>query len=288
MRYKAKFAVILIAVLIIGSILTGRVFADDIFSVTRGDEAGSSSRVIKMWPLKEQQEIFEYDSIIDIKGDIIFGFSEIYDDSLNAGKPIILLTQWTSHEYPWFNGVFAFDIDITGNVIKFDYEGVYKPSVSLATIRPVPLYVWLDIPPGKYDLVYSYGALTDRYILTVDSSLQPVETISSSFTISKNALNWSYRPNSFAVMCGNHPDSVMCAKFIDTLTEEIHLTEFTYRDTGLTLSRDKIDCGNLNCPPRYFQYESVLDLVHAKEILEHFRESHNTGYSIRLIELTAP
>ncbi|OYD17638.1 hypothetical protein CH333_00025 [candidate division WOR-3 bacterium JGI_Cruoil_03_44_89] len=215
-----------------------------------------------------------------IEGDITFSVKEGYREHDSISEPGIMLSMVTEKIYPCCNWSIISEVSVKGNKISIEILGIYVPEICLTALGPATSTSFLDISNGEYLLYFSYGNMTDGYVLTVTDSFIKVTEEVTRFTKPEFKLFWRYPQNSFAYLCGTTTEtSWICEKFLDTLLSEIDLEEFQFPDSGEIPYPRSSDGHYYDMPAKYFFYEKDEDFDKAGAILKSYTQNVITQYS---------
>lgn len=224
--------------------------------------------------------IFDSEELKPIEGNIIFSVQEGYRDHSSISEPSIMLSMVTEKIYPCCNWSIISEITVQSYKISIDFFGIYVPEICLTALGPAQSTSFLDISEGEYSLYFSYGGVTDRYVLTVTDSSIKISGNVSQFTKPKFKLFWRYPPNSFVYLCGTTTETLwICEDFLDTLLSEINLGEFQFPDSGEIPYPRSSDGHYYDMPAKYFFYIKDEDFDKAGEILKSYTQNVIAQYS---------
>ncbi len=224
---------------------------------------------------------------LPIEGNLLFNFSESYENYNKASLPVLYFNLKTEKEYGCLNYNISTDIKLSGNNLDVFIKGIQGPNICLTAIGPAVSSTALDLPAGNYKLTLHAEYFSDTYDFSVSDKSITIDQSNYTETKPMYRVNWRYPQNSFVYMCGTlTEDSSICNDFLDTLKSKINLQEFTFPDSG-KIPYPTTSAGHYyDMPARYFYYKDETDFNKIGEILKDYKNKYlqnKKGYGIQIV-----
>ncbi|MCX6841587.1 MAG: hypothetical protein NTX53_04800 [candidate division WOR-3 bacterium] len=228
------------------------------------------------------------DNLEPLEGKVVFSIREAYDPPHDSGYPRIELSMATEKIYPESYLSIAAGVWIDGPLVAVDIDGIHYPDVLLTMPGPA-VFTWpLDLAGGRYVCRFSYGGHDDTYFLTVTDSSIRVSGTEGSITKPPTALCWRHPVNSFAYVCGTtEEDTWVYDDFLDSLRDQVSLTEFGFPDSGVIPYPRSSSGHHRDMPAKYFLYQNDADFEEAGRVLKEYSKNvlgQRQGIGIMLVD----
>ena len=224
---------------------------------------------------------------LPIEGNLLFNFSESYENYNKPGIPVIYFNLKTEKEYGCVNYNISTEIRLSGNNLDVYIKGIQEPNICLTAIGPATSSSSLDIPAGNYKLILHDENFSDTYDFSVSDKSITIDQSNYTETKPMYRVNWRYPKNSFVYLCGSlTEDSSICNDFLDTLKSRISLQEFSFPDSGKIPYPTASQGHYYDMPARYFYYKDETDFNKIGEILKNYKDNYlqnKSGYGIQII-----
>ncbi len=181
--------------------------------------------------------------ILPLEDDLYVWIDDFPHDHRSIDDPPQLMLSLCSKKYYSRSKSLAHQVDISGNSIRVNIEGVQigGPNTGGDMTFDVLLiggHHIVDLPVGSYDLSVNYGEKRDRYQIVINEESITTEIIDTSFTEPYWDLYWRYDAKTFACFISSNYefDELLVElydSFLDTIRAYDGITEISYPDSGV-------------------------------------------------------